>query len=111
MDIYGYLWMQPGTLSVQYRNPSERKISFHQISYISTKTGGATMRYNLAENLHMVGLEIDVYLSFNAILAELLDLTIQASLFRWALVAHTAFSKENQRPRITSNFSCAGLTG
>jgi hypothetical protein len=25
--------MRPGTLSVQYRNPDERKTPFHQISY------------------------------------------------------------------------------
>jgi len=25
--------MRPGTLGVQYRNPAERKIPFHQISY------------------------------------------------------------------------------
>lgn len=72
--------MRPGTIGVQYRNPAERKIPFHQISY--THKGRSRSEYVRAENLLMVRREIDAYKRFKAIITELLDLSIQASRFR-----------------------------
>lgn len=72
--------MRPGTLGVQYRNPAERKTPFHQISY--TNKGRSRSEYVRSDNLQMVRREIDTYKRFKAILAELLDLSIQASRFR-----------------------------
>jgi len=72
--------MRPGTLGVQYRNPAERKAPFHQISY--THKGRSRSEYVRSDNLQMVRREIDTYKRFKAILAELLDLSIQASRFR-----------------------------
>lgn len=88
--------MRPGTLSVQYRNPAKRKIPFHQISY--THKGRSRSEYVRSENLQMVRLEINAYKHFKAMLAELLDLSIQASRFRCGTrVAHKRAPKENQR--------------
>jgi len=72
--------MRPGTLSIQYRNPVERKSPFHQISY--THKGMSRSEYVRSENLEMVRLEIDAYKCFKSILVELMDLSIQASRFR-----------------------------
>lgn len=72
--------MRPGTLSIQYRNPTERKIPFHQISY--THRGRSRSEYVRSENLKMVRMELDAYKRFKAILTELLDFSIQASRLR-----------------------------
>lgn len=72
--------MRPGTLGVQYRNPAERKIPFYQISY--THKGRSHSEYVRSENLQRVRRELDAYKRFKAILAELLDLSIQTSRFR-----------------------------
>ena len=89
--------MRPGTLSVQYRNPAERKIPFHQISY--THKGRSRSEYVRSENLQMVRLEINAYKRFKAMLAELLDLSIQASRFRCGTrVAHKRAPQRKPAP-------------
>lgn len=72
--------MRPGTLGVQYRNPTERKTPFHQISY--TRKGRSRSEYVRPENLHRVRREIEAYKRFKAIFNELLDRSIQASRIR-----------------------------
>ena len=72
--------MRPGTLGVQYRNPVEKKIPFNQISY--THKGKSRSEYVRAENLDTVRREIDAYKRFKALLAQLLELSIQASRIR-----------------------------
>ena len=54
--------MRPGTLSVQYRNPAERKIPFNQISY--TYRGRSRSEYVRPENLDAVRREIEAYKRF-----------------------------------------------
>ena len=72
--------MRPGTLSVQYRNPAERKIPFNQISY--TYKGRSRSEYVRPENLDAVRREIEAYKRFKCILSRLIDLSIQASRIR-----------------------------
>ncbi len=72
--------MRPGTLSVQYRNPAERRIPFNQISY--THKGKSRSEYVRAENLKTVRREIDAYKRFKSLLDQLLELSIQASRIR-----------------------------
>ena len=72
--------MRPGTLSVQYRNPAEKKIPFNQISY--THKGKSRSEYVRAENLATVRHEIDAYKRFKSLLDQLLELSIQASRIR-----------------------------
>ena len=72
--------MRPGTLSVQYRNPAEKKIPFNQISY--THKGKSRSEYVRGENLKTVRREIDAYKRFKSLLDQLLELSIQASRVR-----------------------------
>ena len=72
--------MRPGTLSVQFRNPAERKIPFNQISY--TYRGKSRSEYVRTENLKAVRREIKAYKRFKWILNRLIDLSIRASRIR-----------------------------
>jgi hypothetical protein len=72
--------MRPGTLTVQYRNPSERKTPFHQISY--THKGKSRSEYVRPENLPAVRREIDTYKKFRRLVEEMIDLSLEASRLR-----------------------------
>jgi len=72
--------MRPGTLSVQYRNPTEKKNPFHQISY--THKGKSHSEYVRTENVQTISREIEAYKRFRAITQQLIELSIQASRIR-----------------------------
>jgi hypothetical protein len=72
--------MRPGTLTVQYRNPSERKTPFHQISY--THKSRSRSEYVRPENLPAVRREIDTYKKFRRLVEEIIDLSLEASRLR-----------------------------
>ena len=72
--------MRPGTLTVQYRHPEEKKTPFNQISY--TRKGKSRSEYVRAENLGTIRGEIRAYKRFKSIQDELIDLSIQASRIR-----------------------------
>jgi hypothetical protein len=72
--------MRPGTLTVQYRNPSERATPFHQISY--THKGKSRSEYVRSENLSAVRREIQTYKTFRRIVDEIIDLSLEASRLR-----------------------------
>ncbi len=72
--------MRPGTLSVQYRDPTERKKPFHQISY--THKGKGRSEYVRAQNLETVSDEIATYKMFKSIADEIIGLSIKASRIR-----------------------------
>ena len=72
--------MRPGSLSVQYRNPAQKKIPFNQISY--THKGKSRSEYVRAENLDTVRREINAYKRFKSLLDQLLELSIRASRIR-----------------------------
>ena len=72
--------MRPGTLSVQYRDPREKKKPFHQISY--THKGKGRSEYVRAENLETVRDEIATYKMFKSITEEIIDLSMNASRIR-----------------------------
>lgn len=72
--------MRPGTLTVQYRNPAERKTPFNQISY--TYRGRSRSEYVRPENLNAVRREIEAYKRFKLLYNQLIDFSIHASRFR-----------------------------
>jgi len=72
--------MRPGTLSVQYRNPRERKTPFHQLSY--THKGKSRSEYVRPENLLALRREVHAYKKFRRLVEEIIDLSLQASKLR-----------------------------
>jgi hypothetical protein len=72
--------MRPGTLTVQYRNPRERKTPFHQISY--THKGRSRSEYVRPENLPAIRREIQTYQRFRRLVGEIVALSLDASRLR-----------------------------
>ncbi len=72
--------MRPGTLTVQYRNPTERKTPFHQLSY--THKGRSRSEYVRGENLAAIRQEVDNYKKFRHLVEEVTDLSLEASRLR-----------------------------
>ncbi|MEK7217857.1 MAG: DUF6788 family protein [Patescibacteria group bacterium] len=72
--------LRPGTLSVQYRNPSERKTPFHQISY--TRKGRGRSEYVRPENLPAVRRELAAYKTFRRLVEQIIDLSLETSRLR-----------------------------
>jgi hypothetical protein len=78
--------IRPGTLSVQYRNPTKKTIPFNQISY--TLNGKSRSEYVRPENLAVVRKEIANYKSFKSIIGELIDLSLEASKLHCSTQSH-----------------------
>jgi hypothetical protein len=72
--------MRPGTLSVQYRKPEEKKTPFHQLSY--THKGKSRSEYVRGENLCTVRREVRAYKQFRALTEKIVELSIKASRLR-----------------------------
>ena len=72
--------MRPGTLSVQYRNPGEKKTPFNQLSY--THKGKSRSQYVRPESLAAVRKEVETYKKFRLLIAEVTDLSLEASRLR-----------------------------
>ena len=72
--------MRPGTLTVQYRNPAEKKTPFHQLSY--THKGRSRSEYVRPENLAAVRREVNTYKKFKALVETVTELSLEASRLR-----------------------------
>lgn len=72
--------MRPGTLTVQYRNPAEKKTPFHQLSY--THKGRSRSEYVRPENLAAVTGEVENYKRFKLLVEEVTELSLEASRLR-----------------------------
>lgn len=72
--------MRPGTLSVQYRNPKEKKTPFHQLSY--THKSKSHSEYVRTENLAAVRDEVENYKKFRSIVEKITELSLDASRLR-----------------------------
>ena len=72
--------MRPGTLTVQYRNPAEKKTPFHQLSY--THKGRSRSEYVRPESLATVRKEVETYKKFKALLEVVTELSLEASKLR-----------------------------
>lgn len=72
--------MRPGTLSVQYRNPAEKKTPFNQLSY--THKGKSRSEYVRPESLAAVRKEVQTYKKFRLLVEEVADLSLEASRLR-----------------------------
>ena len=72
--------MRPGTLTVQYRNPKEKKTPFHQLSY--THRGKSRSEYVRPESLATIRKEVDAYKKFRLLVEDITDLSLVASRLR-----------------------------
>ena len=72
--------MRPGTLTVQYRNPAEKKTPFHQLSY--THRGRSRSEYVRPESLPAVRREVESYKKFKTLVAAVIELSLEASRLR-----------------------------
>ncbi len=72
--------MRPGTLSVQYRNPGERKTPFNQISY--THKGKSRSEYVRPESLSAIRREVAQYKKFRRLVENIIDLSLETSRLR-----------------------------
>ena len=72
--------MRPGTLTVQYRNPAEKKTPFHQLSY--THKGKSRSEYVRPESLADVKKEVEAYRRFRHDIEEITALSLEASKLR-----------------------------
>lgn len=72
--------MRPGTLSIQYRKPEEKKNPFYQLSY--THKGRSRSEYVRVENLPAIRREIKEYKKFKSLTEKLVELSIEASRIR-----------------------------
>jgi hypothetical protein len=72
--------MRPGTLSVQYRNPKEKRIPFNQLSY--TLKGKSRSEYVRPESLPTIRRELQAYKAFRRLVAQVTDLSLAASRLR-----------------------------
>lgn len=72
--------MRPGTLTVQYRNPKEKKTPFHQLSY--THKNKSRSEYVRSESLAEVSDEVETYKKFRSIVEEITEQSLEASRLR-----------------------------
>jgi hypothetical protein len=72
--------MRPGTLTVQYRNPTEKKTPFNQLSY--THKGKSRSEYVRPETLTAIRREVETYKKFRHLLEQIADLSLEASRLR-----------------------------
>ena len=72
--------MRPGTLSVQYRHPAEKKTPFNQLSY--THKGKSRSEYVRPESLTAVRREVETYKTFRRLVDEVTDRSLEASRLR-----------------------------
>jgi hypothetical protein len=72
--------MRPGTLTVQYRNPAEKKTPFHQLSY--THKGKGRSEYVRPDSLAAVKREVETYKRFKHLVDAVTQLSLEASRLR-----------------------------
>lgn len=72
--------MRPGTLTVQYRNPAEKKTPFNQLSY--THRSKSRSEYVRPENLAAVRREVETFKKFRMLIEQITELSLEASRLR-----------------------------
>lgn len=72
--------MRPGTLTVQYRNPEEKKTPFNQLSY--THKGRSRSEYVRPESLAAIRREVKTYKKFRSLVEQITALSLEASRLR-----------------------------
>jgi len=72
--------MRPGTLTVQYRNPAQKKTPFHQLSY--TRKGRSRSEYVRPEKLAAIRREVETYKEFRTLVEKVTELSLEASRLR-----------------------------
>lgn len=72
--------MRPGTLTVQYRNPTEKKRPFNQLSY--THKGKSRSEYVRQESLTAIRREVETYKKFRFLVEQVTDRSLEASRLR-----------------------------
>jgi hypothetical protein len=72
--------MRPGTLTVQYRHPAEKKTPFNQLSY--THKGKSRSEYVRPESLPAIRREVQTYRKFRHLVEQVTALSLEASRLR-----------------------------
>lgn len=72
--------MRTGTLTVQYRNPTEKKTPFNQLSY--THKGKSRSEYVRSESLTAIRNEVQTYKKFRLLVEQVTALSLEASKLR-----------------------------
>jgi len=72
--------MRPGTLTVQYRTPAEKKNPFNQLSY--TRRGRSRPEHFRPENLAAVTSEVETYKRFILLVEEVTEQSLEVSRLR-----------------------------
>jgi hypothetical protein len=72
--------MRPGTLSLQYKSPGDRKGPYYQLSY--THKMKSRTQYVRPEWIDEIRGQIDVYKRFKKLIEEWIDLSIEYSQTR-----------------------------
>ncbi len=72
--------MRPGTLSLQYKSPADRKGPYYQLSY--THKMKSRTQYVRPEWIDEIRGQIDVYKRFKKLIEEWIDLSIEYSQTR-----------------------------
>jgi hypothetical protein len=79
-ELSGLGPMRPGTLSLQYKTPAEKKGSYHQLSY--THKMKSRTQYVRPEWVDEIRGQIEVYKRFKKLIEEWIDLSIEHSQTR-----------------------------
>ncbi len=82
--------MRPGTISLQYRNPQERKTPYYQISY--THQMKSRTEYLRKENLAAVRVEVANFKRFRKLVDQWTDAALQLSQLKTRLGLHSSDS-------------------
>jgi hypothetical protein len=79
--------MRPGSISLQYRNPRERKTPYHQISY--THRMKSRTEYLRRENLAAVRREVANFKRFRKLVDQWTDAALRLSQIKTRLGLHS----------------------
>lgn len=86
-DLAGLGPMRPGSISLQYRNPRERKTPFYQISY--THRMKSRTEYLRRENLKAIRAEVANFKRFRKLVDQWADAALELSRLKTRLGLHT----------------------
>ena len=90
-ELSGLRPMRPGTLSLQYKAPAEKKGAYYQLSY--THKMKSRTQYVRPEWVDEIRRQIEVYKRFKKLIEEWIDLSIEYSQTRMKQAKETERGK------------------
>jgi hypothetical protein len=76
-DLLQILEMRPGTLTIQYRNPKDKKGAFYQLSYTYKMKGKS--EYVRPQHVAALKQQIKTYKKFKSLIEKWVDLSLEYS--------------------------------